>query len=389
MFTIECINEIAKAGLDQFKPENKVVKENGDVLLVRSASLHEKKFPTNLLAIARAGVGVNNIPLDRCAEAGIVVFNTPGANANAVKELALAGLLLASRDIVGGIRWVNHLDEPDDQISGLIEAKKSTFSGPELLGKTLGVIGLGSVGVLLANAATDLGMKVLGFDPYISIHSAWGLNSKVKRASSYEQLFAEADYISLHVPLLEDTKHLINQQSIKKMKQGVKILNFARAELIDDSAISEALALGKVAKYVTDFPNGATKKMSNVIQIPHLGASTPESEVNCAIMAANQTQDFMLTGAIKNSVNYPDVDLNECRSSARIIILHRNVVNMVGQITTIIANAGINIDAMANTSKNQWAVTVVDVEQVVSQDILNQINQIDGVTKTRMIVGKL
>lgn len=388
MFKIELMNEIAQAGLDQFKNKATIVKHDGDAILLRSASLHNTDFSNSLLAIARAGIGVNNIPLDKCSSKGIVVFNTPGANANAVKELAIAGLLLASRDILGGVNWVNQLTETKDELLTIIETKKSNFSGPELKGKTLGVVGLGSVGVLLANAATALGMKVLGYDPYISIHSAWGLSSSVQRANSFDELFSEADYISLHVPLLEETKHLVNKKAIAKMKKGVKVLNFARAELVDDHAMKDALTSNKVAKYVTDFPNDSTKAMINTIQIPHLGASTPESEVNCAIMAAQELLDYLENGTITHSVNFPNCSLGVCRSVSRITLLHKNVVNMVSQITSIIGKHQLNIDTMQNVSKNQWAYTVLDVDNNVDEDTLNQLSLIEDVVKVRAIRGQ-
>ncbi len=389
MFKIELMNEIAQAGLDQFKNKATIVKHDGDAILLRSASLHNTDFSNSLLAIARAGIGVNNIPLEQCSAKGIVVFNTPGANANAVKELAIAGLLLASRDILGGVNWVNQLTETKDELLTIVEAKKSNFSGPELKGKTLGVVGLGSVGVLLANAAIALGMKVLGYDPYISIHSAWGLSSSVQRANSFDELFSEADYISLHVPLLDETKHLINKKTIAKMKKGVKILNFARAELVDDHAMRDALHSNKVAKYVTDFPNDSTKAMINTIQIPHLGASTPESEVNCAVMAAQELLDYLENGTITHSVNFPNCSLGVCHSVSRITLLHKNVVNMVSQITSIVGKHQLNIDTMQNVSRNQWAYTVLDVDSSVDEETLNQLSLIEDVVKVRLIKGQL
>jgi len=388
MFKIELMNEISQAGLDQFKNKAIIVKHDGDAILLRSASLHNVELSKSLLAIARAGIGVNNIPLDQCSSKGIVVFNTPGANANAVKELAIAGLLLASRDILGGVNWVNQLTETKEELLTIVEAKKSNFSGPELKGKTLGVVGLGSVGVLLANAAIAMGMKVLGYDPYISIHSAWGLSSSVQRANSFDELFSEADYISLHVPLLEETKHLINKKNIAKMKKGVKVLNFARAELVDDHAMKDALVSNKISKYVTDFPNDATKVMVNTIQIPHLGASTPESEVNCAIMAAQELLDYLENGTITHSVNFPNCSLGICHSASRITLLHKNVVNMVSQITSIVGKHQLNIDTMQNVSRNQWAYTVLDVDNIVDAETLNQLSLIEDVVKVRLIKGQ-
>lgn len=389
MFKVELINEIAQAGIDQFKGKAIFVKHDAEAIMLRSTSLHNTVFPDTLLAIARAGIGVNNIPIDLCTEKGIVVFNTPGANANAVKELAIAGLLLASRDIIGGVNWVNQLNEVNDDFTTIIESKKANFTGPELKGKTLGVVGLGSVGVLLSNAAISLGMRVLGYDPYISINSAWGLSSNVQRANSFEELFSEADYISLHVPLIEETRHLINSKTLSKMKKGVKILNFARAELVDHSAMANALNLHKVLKYVTDFPIEATKTMINTIQIPHLGASTPESEINCAIMAAQELIEYLECGSIHHSVNFPNCSLSVCRSKSRITLLHRNVVNMVSQMTGIIGNHQLNIEMMQNVSRGLWAYTVLDVDSNVSEEILNQLENIDDVVKVRVIHGQV
>ena len=384
---IKVINNIAEEGLKRFGSAYTLVDEKADALIVRSANLEEMVFEPQLKAIARSGVGVNTIPLERCAEQGIVVFNTPGANANAVKELVVAGLLLASRDISAAITWTQSLPH-DETIVKTVEQEKARFQGQEIKGKTLGVVGLGAVGVLVANVAVQLGMQVLGYDPYISITNAWGLSSKVKRANSYDDVYRQADYLSLHVPLVDATHHLIHKERIKQMKKGIRILNFARAELVDDQAMLEALKSRRVNTYVTDFPNEATKEMIHTIQIPHLGASTPESEINCAIMATTQLLDYLDHGSIKHSVNYPDCSLGVCHSQARLTVLHQNVVNMVGQITDIIAQAKINIDAMQNTSKNQWAYTVLDVDQRLSDAIIAQINQIEGVVKVRVLGQK-
>lgn len=388
MYKIELLNEIAKVGLDEFKNKAIFVKGDSDAIMLRSASLHNTEFSDSLLAIARAGIGVNNIPIDRCTEKGIVVFNTPGANANAVKELAIAGLLLSSRDIIQGVNWVNHLTEKDDAFTSIIEAKKSNFTGPELKGKTLGVIGLGSVGVLLSNAAISLGMRVLGYDPYISINSAWGLSSNVQRSNSFDELFKESDYISIHVPLLDETRNLINAKALSKMKKGVRICNFARAELVDHTALEHALNTHKVAKYVTDFPIEQTKTMINTIQIPHLGASTPESEENCAVMAAQELLDYLENGSITHSVNFPHCSLGACTSQTRITLLHRNVVNMVSQITSIIGKHSINIEMMQNVSKQQWAYTVLDVDNEIEDEIVQQLKNINDVVKVRIMKGQ-
>jgi D-3-phosphoglycerate dehydrogenase len=388
MYNIEVLNKIAKIGLDELNGKATIVNADGDAIILRSASLHDTTFSKNLLAIGRAGIGVNNIPIETCTEQGIVVFNTPGANANAVKELALAGLLLASRDIIEGVSWVNQLTENGKELTSLVEKKKSNYAGPELKGKKLGVIGLGSVGVLLSNAAISLGMHVVGYDPYISIDHAWGLSSGVVRANSLDQLLGESDYISIHVPLVDETRHLINESTLSKMKAGVKVCNFARAELVDDVAMNNALNNSFVSKYVTDFPNSATQAMINTIQIPHLGASTPESEENCAIMAAQELLDFLEYGSIAHSVNFPTCTLGICTSAYRITILHKNVVSMVSQITSIIGKHHVNIETMQNVSKKQVAYTVVDVDKAIDDSVLAQLRNIDDVLKVRVLQGQ-
>lgn len=378
-------NEISQEGLNLFGSNFKLDESNPDALLVRSAKLHELVFNTNLKAIGRAGVGVNNIPIDRCSEAGIVVFNTPGANANAVKELTIAALILSSRDVLSAHTWISQLDCEKDAIEAMVEANKAQFSGQEIAGKTLGVIGLGAIGVLIANAAHALGMDVLGYDPFISIHSAWGLSRSVRRAKSYDEVFSQADYLTLHVPFNPDTKHLINKDTLKKMKSGVRVLNFARAELVDDQALSNALEAAKVAKYVTDFPNAFTKSMKNCIQIPHLGASTPESEVNCAKMAVTQVKDYLEQGIIKNSVNFPECDLGPCVDAVRLSVLHRNIPNMVGQITSLLGQEQVNIAALQNASKKEWAYTVLDLEKRDLKGLENKLMNIDGIVSVRLI----
>ncbi len=383
---IQVLNNIAEEGLKRFGSGYTLVAENADALIVRSENLLEKEFEPQLKAIARSGVGVNTIPLERCAEKGIVVFNTPGANANAVKELVVAGLLLASRDITAAIAWVKTLPH-DEAIVKTVEQEKARFQGQEIKGKTLGVIGLGAVGVLVANVAVQLGMHVLGYDPYISIANAWGLSSKVKRANSYEDVYRQADYLSLHVPLLDATRHLINKDRIKQMKKGIRILNFARAELVDDSAVLEALKSRKITIYVTDFPNPWTHQMPSCIEIPHLGASTFESEVNCAIMAVDTLKDYFETGSIKNSVNYPDMECGPVLNPARILLLHANVVNMVGQITTILGRYGINIEAMQNQSRKAWAYTSLDVDRYPDEDVVSALSEIEHVVRVRVIHG--
>ncbi len=388
MYKIKTLNEIAREGLDLLSEHYTLTESNdADGFLVRSAKLLELEFNPNLKAIARAGVGVNTIPIERCAQSGIVVFNTPGANANAVKEIVLAGLLLASREITEAILWVNTLKDQGKEIEKLVEAGKAQFSGPELKGKTLGVIGLGAVGVLVANAANALGMNVLGYDPYISVDSAWGLSRSVKRALSYDEVYASSDYLTLHVPYVEETKHLINTVTLRKMKKEVRILNFARGELVDDCAISEALESGKVAKYVTDFPNEPVLHMKNVIAIPHLGASTPESEINCAQMAVREITDFLENGNIKNSVNFPECDMGYCHSDVRLAFNHQNIPGMVSAITSVLGKYELNITSMLNSSKQAWAYTLVDIDGNISDEIIENLTQITGVVKVRVIKG--
>ncbi|MBO4787499.1 MAG: phosphoglycerate dehydrogenase, partial [Lachnospiraceae bacterium] len=348
-----------------------------------SAAMHEMEFGDKLLAVARAGAGVNNIPLDKLAEKGVVVFNTPGANANGVKELVMAGLLLTSRDILGGINWVQTIKD-DENVAKLIEKGKGQFAGKEIQGKKLGVIGLGAIGVLVANAAAALGMTVYGCDPYISVENAWKLSRNVIHVNSREEIFQECDYITVHVPLLDDTKKMINADTIAMMKDGVIILNFARDLLVDDDAMEAALASGKVAKYITDFPNAKTAGMKGVIAIPHLGASTQESEDNCAVMAVRQLREYVENGNIINSVNFPMLDAGVCRVASRICILHRNVPNMLSQFTTAVA--GINIENMYNKSRGDFAYSVLDVcGKVDEAAIVSKLSALDGVLKVRVL----
>lgn len=383
---IKVINSIAEEGLKRLGPSYAIVDESADAWIVRSTNLLTVEFDPQLKAIARSGVGVNTIPLERCAERGIVVFNTPGANANAVKELVVAGLYLASRDIIGATAWVKTLPT-DETIIKTVEQEKARFQGQEIKGKTLGVVGLGAVGVLVANVALQLGMHVLGYDPYISITNAWGLSSKVKRANSYEEVYRQSDYLSLHVPLVDATHHLINKDRIKQMKKGIRILNFARAELVDDHAILEALKSHKINTYVTDFPNAMTHQMPNCIEIPHLGASTVESEVNCAILAVDTLKEYFETGSIKNSVNYPDMECGPVLYPARVLLLHANVVNMVGQITSILGHYGINIEAMQNQSRKAWAYTCLDVDRKLEENVIKALSEIEHVVRVRVIHG--
>ena len=357
---------------------------DADAVLVRSASMHEAELPESLLAIARAGAGVNNIPLEKCSKAGIVVFNTPGANANGVKELAICGMLLANRGIVDGINWVQTIkDEPD--VAKLVEKGKSKFAGTEVSGKKLGVIGLGAIGGPLANAAAALGMDVYGCDPFLSVDAAWHLDSHINRVKSREEIFAECDVITLHTPLVNDTRHMINEGTLSLMKDGVIILNFARDLLVDDDAMEKALESGKVRAYVTDFPNDKTAKMKGVIAIPHLGASTEESEDNCAVMAVRELMDYIENGNIRNSVNYPSCDMGICTKAGRVTVMHDNIPNMISRFTAALANEGINISDMINRSKDNYSYTMLDIDSPTTPAVVEKIRQIKGVLRVRVI----
>lgn len=353
-------------------------------IMVRSASMHDLTLPENLLAVARAGAGVNNIPLDRCADAGIVVFNTPGANANGVKELALCGMLLGSRDIVDGINWVQSIRGEGD-VAKKVEKGKSRLAGHEIANKKLGIIGLGAIGGPLANAAVRLGMEVYGCDPYISIDAAWHLDSSIIRVKTREEIYAQCDIISIHVPLLEDTKKMIDADALSKMKDGVIILNFARDLLVDDDAMEQALKSGKVKKYVTDFPNDKTASMEGVIAIPHLGASTEESEDNCAKMAVKQVMNYLENGNIINSVNFPNCDMGVCTKAGRLTILHRNIPNSLSRFTGAVARENINISDLLNRSKGEYACTMLDLDEPATPGIVEELNKIEGVLRVRVI----
>ena len=385
MFNIKTIDNINENGLSVFS-EKYIINgcQTEDAILVRSSNLHDYEMPDTLKAIARAGAGVNNIPIDVCSQKGIVVFNTPGANANAVKELVIAGLLVSSRDVLGGVGWLKSLS-CEDNVPQLVEKNKSRFAGSEIKGKTLGVIGLGAIGALVANAAEALEMDVLGYDPFISVDAAWKLNKAVDKADVLEDVFEKADYISIHIPLLDNTKNMINAETISRMKDGVVILNFSRDALVDDEALAQALATGKVAKYVTDFPNNTIMTMKNVIAIPHLGASTPESEINCAVMAAKQTKDYLEHGIIKNAVNYPDCDMGYCRAIGRVAIQHRNIPNMISQISAVFSKDGINIEDMMHRGKKELAYTILDVEEHLDDRVLSELKKINGVIRARII----
>lgn len=385
-YQIKTLNKIAGVGLERFTSDYSIVEE-GDVdgIVLRSFKMHDYKMNRNLKAIARAGAGTNNVPVEACTEKGIVVFNTPGANANGVKEAVIAGLMLASRDITGAIEWAKTLADEGDGVPKLVEGGKGNFAGPEIKGKTIGVIGLGAIGVLVANACSALGMKVLGYDPYISVKSAWSLSRSVTQATTVEEVYAKADYLTVHVPLMESTKGLIGASSIAQMEDGVRILNFSRAGLIDDAAMAKALASGKVGRYVTDFPNAAVLKMTNVIAIPHLGASTPESEVNCACMAVDQMMEYLENGNIINSVNFPTTDMGKAKPGKRMTVFHKNIPNMIGQITALLAAKDINVTDMINKSKGDWAYTMLDTECKVTKELAEAIYAIEGVVKVRSI----
>ena len=386
MYKYHCLNPIAGIGLNQFSDTYVAVEDmnEADAVLVRSAVMHELEFGENLKVIARAGAGVNNIPLDRCAEEGIVVFNTPGANANGVKEMVLAGLLLASRDIVGGIEWVK-ANKEDANIAKSAEKAKKAFAGCELEGKKLGVIGLGAIGVLVANAAVKLGMEVYGYDPYLSVDAAWKLSRQIYHAKTTEEIYKECDYITIHVPAMESTKGMINVDALSLMKDGVIILNYARDVLVDEVALLEAMAAGKVKKYVTDFANPTVAGKDNVIVTPHLAASTEESEDNCAKMAVKEVMEFLENGNIRNSVNYPNCEMGHRGEYTRITIMHRNVPNMIGQFSTILAEDGINIANMTNKSRNAYAYIIIDVENEVTDEIVEDLKKVKEVLRVRVI----
>ena len=380
MKKIKLLNKIAAVGLNRFDAnlyEVSNASEAPDAIMVRSAVMHDMEFGPELKAIARCGAGVNNIPVDACAAQGIVVFNTPGANANGVKELTIASLLLASRKITDGVAWANTLTE---DVAKAVEAGKSAYAGCEIMGKTLGVIGLGAIGGLVANAAKALGMNVIGFDPYLTVDAAWGLSSSIKKAASYEEIFENADYITLHVPATKETKSMINTGSISLMKQGVKIINLARADLVCAADLKEALAEGHVSAYVTDFPTEETVRTPGIITIPHLGASTVESEDNCAIMAADQLNDFLLNGNIRNSVNYPSVEMPRT-DAGRMVILHRNIPNMISHISSTLGKFNINIENMANRSRGDYACTLIDTYAELTPELHESLMNMEGIIR--------
>ena len=383
---LHCLNPISKYGIelltDAYEMTDDATQAEG--ILVRSASMHEMELPEGLLAVARAGAGVNNIPLDVCAEKGIVVFNTPGANANGVKELVIAALLLGSRDIVDGVAWCRE-NAADPNIAKTVEKSKKAFAGHEIKGKKLGVIGLGAIGAEVANAAAALGMDVYGYDPFISVNGAWMLSRDVKHIMSVDTIYQECDYITVHVPLMDSTKKMINKDTIASMKDGVVVLNFSRDLLVDDDAMAEALESGKVHRYITDFPNPKSVNMKNVIAIPHLGASTEESEDNCAVMAVKEMMDYLENGNIRNSVNYPACDMGVCRTASRIAVMHKNIPNMIGQITGALAEQDVNISDMTNKSRDQYAYTLLDLESRPKEATIEKLKGIKGVLRVRTV----
>lgn len=386
MFKYHCLNPIAQVGLEKFSGQYEKTDaiEEADGILVRSAAMHDMELPANLLAIARAGAGVNNIPLDKCAEKGIVVFNTPGANANGVKELVISGMLLASRDVAGGIEWVK-ANVADENIAKDAEKAKKNFAGTEIQGKKLGIIGLGAIGVKVANVAKHLGMEVYGYDPYVSVDAAWNLSRDVKHVLHVEEIYAECDIITIHVPLMDATKGMINQEALDQMKDGVILLNFARDLLVDEKAVLGAIKAGKVRKYVSDFPNPVTAGQEGCIVIPHLGASTEESEDNCAVMAVKQMKDYLENGNIANSVNYPKCDMGICEQAGRVAIFHKNIANMITKFTACFGDNNINISDMTNKSRGEVAYTMLDIETPASEEIIEKLQSIEGVFRVRVV----
>jgi len=386
MFQINCLNPISKIGLANFTENYQIVDDvnNADGILVRSAAMHDMDLPESLLAVARAGAGVNNIPLDKCAEKGVVVFNTPGANANGVKELVIAGMLLAARDIVGGIKWVEE-NKADENIAKTAEKAKSKFAGTEIKGKKLGVIGLGAIGAQVANAAVSLGMEVYGYDPYLSVNAAWNISRAVKHVFNVDDIFTDCDYITVHVPLLDSTKNTISKEAIDKMKDGVVIINYSRDLLADEAAVLEGLQSGKIRKYISDFANPTTAGQPGCIVMPHLGASTEESEDNCAVMAVEQMMDYLENGNIKNSVNYPACDMGICNKAGRVAIFHKNIANMITKFTACFGDEGINITDMMNKSRGEVAYTMMDLEAPATAEMIEKLKAIDGVFRVRVV----
>lgn len=386
-YNIKTLNNISKKGLklltDNYAVADEI--ENPDAILVRSAKMHDMELPESVQFIGRAGAGVNNIPLDKCAEQGIVVCNTPGANANAVKELVALGMLMSSRKVVDGVNWAKGLADEGVDVAAAVEKGKKAYAGPELYGKKMGVIGLGAIGVLVANMAVDFGMRVYGYDPFISINHAWGLSRKVKRSSSLEAIFKNCDYISIHIPFMESTKGFVNADLLRLAKKELRLLNFARDGLIDNKALAKALEEGRIASYVCDFPTEVTLGMKNTINIPHLGASTPESEENCAVMAVDSMREFLENGNIVNSVNYPDCSMGPLDNEARITVAHHNIPNMISQITATLGKDNINISDMTNKNRGEYAYTMIDCDSDVPEEVKKDLEAIEGVTRVRII----
>lgn len=386
MFNYICLNPIAEVGLEVLTDDYKKVEDmkEAQAALVRSASMHEMELPDSLDVVARAGAGVNNIPLEKCADKGIVVFNTPGANANGVKELVFAGMLMASRDVVGGIEWVrSQKDNPE--LAKLTEKQKKAFAGHELAGKKIGIIGLGAIGIRVANAATHLDMEVYGYDPYISIRAAWNLSRNVKHVKNVEDIYRECDFISIHVPLLDSTRKMIDADAIALMKPTAVLVNFARDLLVDEEAVVAALEEGRLKKYVSDFPNNTVAGKKGCIVTPHLGASTEESEDNCAVMAAQEIRDYLENGNIKNSVNYPNCDMGECTTPGRVAVLHKNSKGVIGQFSSLFGHFDINIENMTNKSKGDYAYSMFDIDVPISEEVVEKMGEMNGVIKVRVI----
>lgn len=390
MFKIQTLNKISSKGLDLLPHDNYEIAsefQNPDGIILRSFKMHDMTLPASLKAIARAGAGVNNIPIERCSESGIVVFNTPGANANAVKELVICGLLLSSRGIVQGVQWAQNLDANPDEVPALIEKGKANFAGNEIKGKTLGVIGLGAIGALVAKDALALGMEVVGYDPYLSVDGAWELSNDVQKATGLETLLKKADYITIHVPLLPSTKHMYNAEKFAMMKKGVKIMNFARGELFDNSALIEALGSGQVGAYVTDFPTHELLHVKGVLPIPHLGASTTESEENCAMYAARAMKQFLESGNIENSVNFPNCKLPIKQGLTRLAIINKNIPNRIGEVTSLLAKYELNIDDMINQSKGEYAYMLLDIDGKITAEVIKELEGLNGIIRVRSIGG--
>ncbi len=385
MYNVLTLNKIAACGLEKLGENYNISDncENPDGIILRSFSMHEMELPKSLKCVARAGAGVNNIPIDKCTEQGIVVFNTPGANANAVKELVILGLLISSRKVVSGIEWAKTLQGKGAEVAKMVEKGKGSYVGPEIAGKTLGVVGLGAIGAMVARAAIELGMNVVGYDPFLTVDSAWKLSSSVRHAKSIDEIYEKSDYITLHIPATDETTGMLNSETFAKMKTGVRILNFARGTLVNDAHMAAALEEGKVACYVTDFPNDAVLSMENVVAIPHLGASTPESEDNCAVMAAKELKDYLENGNIKNSVNFPNCEMPRC--GERIVVIHKNIPSMLANLSKIVSDSGINISNMLNKSKKENAYTMIDLEGTADSSIIDTISAVDGVYSARLI----